>query len=72
MLKIRYFKKNRKDLRAEPSDPSNLTQTNCTATKRSNFVAHKKSILKSKIWGDFSHSFLCDCAPSLQVVWRRH
>jgi len=35
------------------SDPCNLTHTNCTAKERSNFVAHKKSILMSKIWGDF-------------------
>jgi len=37
----------------------------CTATKRSNFVAHKKSILISKIWNDFSTTSLCDIDPSL-------
>jgi len=48
----------------------NVTYTNCTAI-RSNFVAHKKSILISKIWGDFSKPSLCDIAPSLHLVWRR-
>jgi len=58
MLKMRYFfekkkkKRNRQALRAPPSGPHNLTHTNCTVTKRSNFVAHKKSILNSKLWGN--------------------
>jgi len=52
MFKMRYFlkkRKNRQALGALPSDPSNLTHTNCTATKRSNFLAYKKSNLISKI-----------------------
>jgi len=53
-------------------DPSDPIYTHCIATKRSNFVAHKKSILISKIWGNFCAPFLCDCVPSLQLVWRRH
>jgi len=45
-------------------DPRNLTHINCTATKRSNFVAHKKSVMISKIWGDFSTPSPRDIAPS--------
>jgi len=30
------------------------------------------SILISKILGDFSSLSLCDFAPSLHLVWRRH
>jgi len=42
------LKKNRQALGAPSSDSHNLTHTNSTATKRSNFVAHKMSILISK------------------------
>jgi len=42
MLKMRYFfEKKSPSSGASPSDPCNITHTNCTATKRSNFVAHK-------------------------------
>jgi len=72
MLKMRYFfEKKSPSYGGSPSDPTDLTHTHCTATKRSYFVAHKKLILISKIWGDFSAPFLCDCAPLLQLVWRR-
>jgi len=68
MFKMHYFsEKNRQALRVPPSDYRNLTHTNCTATKRSNFVAHKKSILTSKISGDFSAPSLCDVA--LHFTW---
>jgi len=42
MLKMRYIflQKHLQDLVAPPSNPRNLTHTNCTATKRSNFVTH--------------------------------
>jgi len=69
MLKMRYFlKTNRQALGAPLSDPRNLTHTNCTATKRSNVVAHKKSILNSKIWGDFSALSLFVILP-LHFTW---
>jgi len=68
---MRYFLE-KKSPCSEPSGPRNLTHTNYTATKRYNFVAHKKSILISKIWGDFSALSLCDIAPSLHLVWQRH
>jgi len=74
MFKMRYlYEKNRQALGAPLSDPRNLTHINCTATKRFNFVAHKNSILISKIWGEFSAPSLCDITPSLNLmVWRRH
>jgi len=72
MLKMRFCfflkKKNRQAMEAPPSDPRNLIHINCIATKRSIFVAHKNSILISKIWGDFSASSLFDIAPSLHLV----
>jgi len=37
-------------------DPHDFTHTYCTATKCSNFVAHK-TILISQIWGNFSAPF---------------
>jgi len=51
MLKMRYFFE-KKSSGGSALGPRNLTHTNCTATERSNLVAHKKSILISKIWGD--------------------
>jgi len=66
MIKTPYFlEKVAKlwDLRSQtPAIPPTPTVV-YTATKRSNFVAHKKSILISKIWGVFNIPFLCDCAP---------
>jgi len=43
MLKMRFFFfwKRTRISGVPPSDLCNLTHTNCTATKRSNFVAHK-------------------------------
>jgi len=69
MLKMRYCLKKKI---AKLWELRPLIHTNCTATKRSNFVAHKKSILISKIWSDFSAASLCDIAPSLHLVWRRY
>jgi len=74
MLKMRYFLKKKiakfwgSDLRLLQSYPHH----NCTATKRSNFVAHKKPILIWKNWSDFSAPSACDIASSLHLVWRRH
>jgi len=72
LLNIRYFLKKSPSSGAPLPGSSDPTHTHCTTTKRLNFVAHKKSILISKIWGDFSVPFLYDFAPSLQLVWQRH
>jgi len=39
-----FQKKNCQTLGVSPSKPRNLTHTNCTATKRSNFVAQKNFV----------------------------
>jgi len=76
MLKLRYFffkLPSSGEWGLRPQIPAILpTPTYSTATKRSNFVAHKKSILISKIWGNFRAPSLYNIVPSLHLVWRRH
>jgi len=73
MLKMRIFlNKTSPSSGGSALRPRNLTHTNCTATKRSNFVAHKNLILITKFGVILVPPTLCDIAPSLHLVWRRH
>jgi len=42
-----------------------LAQSRYFSNTPRNFVVHKKSILSSKIWGDFSAPFLCAIASGV-------